>query len=270
MSPGEGTISVLASPANATVISGKTKQYVATVSNSPNTAVTWSATAGSIDASGLFTAPVVASATQIRVTATSRADSSKGATVSLTVQSAPSVATLAVSPSSLKFAAQIDGSSPAPASVSITSDGDGMLSFTGNSDQPWLVLSTGSGTAPSTLQVGLSISGLKAGTYVGHVTLTSGESTKTIRVTLTMTPAPVNYAVSLSWKAATSNQVTSYSMYRSTIEGGSYELLASALGVANYRDQSVQSETTYYYVVTAVDNAGRESAYSNEIRIPVP
>jgi fibronectin type 3 domain-containing protein len=64
--------------------------------------------------------------------------------------------------------------------------------------------------------------------------------------------------------------VISFSLYRSTISGSSYRLLASALGTAAYNDQRVQSGTIYYYVVTAVDDQGRESALSNETRATVP
>jgi Viral BACON domain len=58
--------------------------------------------------------------------------------------------------------------------VVVTNSGSGTLVFTGVSDQPWLVLSAKSGTASSTFQVSPSIAGLKAGTYIGHVTLTGG------------------------------------------------------------------------------------------------
>ena len=58
-------------------------------------------------------------------------------------------------------------------------------------------------------------------------------------------------------------------MYRST-SAGSYALVASAPGTASYSNQSVQSATSYYYVVTAVDDQGHESAYSNESRAVVP
>lgn len=269
-SPSRAAISVLASPANATVLSGKTRQFTAIVSNSSNTTVTWSATAGTVDSSGLFTAPVVDSTIEIGVTATSRADSSKSATVALTVNPTASVLLLTVNPTTLRFAGQVGGSNPAPASVSITNGGVGALAFTGDSDQPWLVLSAGSGMAPSTLQVSPLISGLTVGTFVGHVTLHGGTSTKVVTVTLTVTMAPVQHSVSLSWNVATNPQIVSYSMYRSTIPGGSYGLLASALGAAIYRDQSVQSGTIYYYVVTAIDDTGQESTYSTEIRVSIP
>jgi hypothetical protein len=50
-------VSVSISPSNATVVSSATQQLMALVSNTPNAAVTWSATAGTVNSSGLFTAP---------------------------------------------------------------------------------------------------------------------------------------------------------------------------------------------------------------------
>src|ERR1700730_17649419 len=46
-------VKVSVSPASATLVSNQTQQFTATVSGSSNTGVKWSATAGSIDASGL-------------------------------------------------------------------------------------------------------------------------------------------------------------------------------------------------------------------------
>ena len=202
------------------------------------------------------------------VTATSLADTSKSSSAAFTVNPAPSV--LAVSPASLSFSGQVGASNLAPASVSITNTGSGSLTFTGVSDQPWLVLSAGSGTAPSTLQVSPSISGMKAGIYAGHVTLTGGGVTKSVTVGLTVTAPPVQHSVSLSWKITTASTAVKYNMYRSTISGGYYALLSNAIAGATYSDQSVQPTTTYYYVVTAVDSQGRESGRSNERGAVVP
>jgi hypothetical protein len=80
--------------------------------------VTWSATAGTVNSSGLFTAPTVSSPTSVTVTATSLADTSKSSSAAFTVNPAPSV--LAVSPASLSFSGQVGASNLAPASVSIT------------------------------------------------------------------------------------------------------------------------------------------------------
>jgi hypothetical protein len=81
---GPSGVAVSISPKVATVVSGGTQQFSATVTGSTNTAVTWTASAGLISSSGLFTAPTVLANTT--VTATSQADTSKtaSATVSIT------------------------------------------------------------------------------------------------------------------------------------------------------------------------------------------
>jgi hypothetical protein len=260
-------VSVATSPSSATIASSATQQFTAMVSNASNATVTWAATAGTITSSGLFTAPIVSAPTAVTVTAISQADTSKTSSATLTVNPLPA---LTLTPASLSFSGQVGASNLAPASVSITSTGAGSLAFTEVSDQPWLVLSSNSRTTPSTLQVNPSVSGLTAGTYTGHVTVTGGGVTKALTVVLTVTAVPVKYSVSLSWKGSTASNVASYSMYRSTMSGNSYGLVASAIGSAVYSDQTVQSATTYYYVVTAVNNQGQESGYSNEIKVVVP
>ena len=80
------TVSVTVSPTSVKVTSGGTQQFTATVANTTNQAFTWTATAGTISADGLLTAPVVLTSTTITVTATSAADSSKTASATVTVQ----------------------------------------------------------------------------------------------------------------------------------------------------------------------------------------
>lgn len=120
------------------------------------------------------------------------------------------------------------------------------------------------------LQVSPSLTGLKAGTYTGHVNLAGSGATKSVTVGLTVTSPPAQHAVALSWKANTSTLVVSYSIYRSSVAGSSYGLVASAVGNVAYLDQTVQSGNKYYYVITAVDNRGQESAYSNQTSVTVP
>jgi hypothetical protein len=73
-------VSVMVSPDTAALLSGKTKQFKANVSHTSNQSVTWSCTAGTITSSGLYTAPSVASGTEIyAVKATSAADPAKSA-----------------------------------------------------------------------------------------------------------------------------------------------------------------------------------------------
>ena len=78
------------SPTSATVSSGGTEQFTATVTGSSNTAVTWSTTDGSISTSGLYTAPAVTSNTSATITATSEASTSKSASATVTIDAATS------------------------------------------------------------------------------------------------------------------------------------------------------------------------------------
>ncbi len=81
--------------------------------------------------------------------------------------------------------------------------------------------------------------------------------------------APVNLAavegdsvVQLSWDAVAG--AASYNLYRSYVTGGGYTLIASGLAGTTYDDTTVTNGTWYYYVVTALDAAGNESARSGE------
>jgi len=163
-----GPIAVSVSPANGTIASGASQQFSAQVTNATNTAVTWSTTAGSITAGGMYTAPVVASDQQASITATSVADASKSATAKLTIK------------------------------------------------------------------------------------------------------APIQHSVSLKWQASPSSNIVSYSTYRSGTKGGPYGLIASAIQGLGYSDTTVQAGTAYYYVVTATNDLGEESADSNEVKAAVP
>jgi len=78
------------------------------------------------------------------------------------------------------------------------------------------------------------------------------------------------HSVALSWNASTS-VVTGYNVYRSTVSGTGFTRVNSALvAVLVYTDTAVQNGTTYYYVTTAVDSTGMESAYSNQVSAVIP
>lgn len=107
----QGPVSVTISPAYAFVspsgASPSTRQFTATVTNSANTNVTWSvqtgvagqgcagAACGSVDASGMYTAPSIApSPNAISVIATSAADPTKSATATVAISSGPMIEAL--------------------------------------------------------------------------------------------------------------------------------------------------------------------------------
>src|SRR5579863_3262881 len=94
------TISVMVSPTTATVASGGTAQFTATVTgDSSNAGVTWSvssssATPGTIDATGKYTAPSVTATTTATVIATSKADTTKSASATVTINAAAAAVTI--------------------------------------------------------------------------------------------------------------------------------------------------------------------------------
>jgi hypothetical protein len=76
-------VSVSLSPASAILAPGATRQFTATVSGASNTAVTWSATGGTITAAGLYTAGTTTGS--FAVTATSAQDSTKSASAGVSI-----------------------------------------------------------------------------------------------------------------------------------------------------------------------------------------
>jgi Abnormal spindle-like microcephaly-assoc'd, ASPM-SPD-2-Hydin len=78
-----------------------------------------------------------------------------------------------------------------------------------------------------------------------------------------------SYTVSLAWTAS-SSPVAGYNVYRGTVSGVYAKLNSSLVAGDGFTDPTVQSQITYYYVVTAVDSAGVESTDSNRATVTVP
>ena len=84
---------------------------------------------------------------------------------------------------------------------------------------------------------------------------------------------PKPHSVALSWKAPPpipGFTVAGYNVYRSTTSRGPYVKIASKVPGLTYTDKFVVSGRTYFYVVTAVDQADHESKYSEEIKAVIP
>jgi hypothetical protein len=79
------------------------------------------------------------------------------------------------------------------------------------------------------------------------------------------------HTVKLSWYA-NYPPVAGYNIYRGTAHGGPYStrLNSSLQTTTSFDDSTVQSGTTYYYVVTAVDTQSQESNYSAEVEVAIP
>ena len=111
---GQGAIAISISPATATVQTGGTVQFTATVTGASNLTVTWSvngatggnSTLGTVSNSGLYTAPSTApNPNTVTVTATSVADSTKSASATVTINArTPGQVQISISPTSATIA----------------------------------------------------------------------------------------------------------------------------------------------------------------------
>ena len=69
--------------------------------------------------------------------------------------------------------------------------------------------------------------------------------------------------LSLAWNAV--NGASGYNLYRSPLSGGGWVKVNSApLSGTTYTNTGLRNGQIYYYVVTALDSKGNESAYSNQ------
>jgi len=72
-----------------------------------------------------------------------------------------------------------------------------------------------------------------------------------------------DWALTIKWQAPTTGAADRYFVYRST-DGTNFSKIASISSVA-YTDTGLSSTSTYFYKITAVDNAGAESAFSSTV-----
>jgi hypothetical protein len=88
----------------------------------------------------------------------------------------------------------------------------------------------------------------------------------------TAAATPVNVA-NLAWDAVTDPSLSGYRVYYGTAPGTYFQAFGQGLNVGNvpaYTVTGLSSGTRYYFAVTAVDTAGNESTYSNEVFKDIP
>jgi hypothetical protein len=196
-------------------------------------------------------------------------------TVSLsgTGNAAPT-ATLQASASSLSFGGITAGT---------TSTQTVVISNTGTASATISAISTGNSaftvsgaTLPATIAAGSSLTltvtfaPTSAASYSGTLAITSNATDSTLSVGLSGTGNAVAHSVTLSWSDSASG-LSGYNVYRSTTSGTGYAKINSSLdATTSYVDTAVVAGTTYYYVVTAVNSSGNESAYSAQVSATIP
>lgn len=195
--------------------------------------------------------------------------------IALTGAGAAASLTLTASPPSVTFGNVTVGSSSTQ-SVTLLNTGNSNVSV-----QQVNASGTGFTASNSGLPVTLS-SGQSVAVNVVFAPPSPGPASGNLSVASTASNSPgvqlngtgmqqnVTHSAALTWDPSAS-AVAGYNVYRSTQSGTAYaKLTPSADASTTYTDTTVQSGTTYYYVVTAVDSAGNESSFSNEAKAVIP
>lgn len=186
-------IVVTIGPTTATLFSGQTQQFSASVMNASTTTVTWSlaegpaSVAGTVSSSGLYTA---GAAGAVHLFAKASADPTSSAIAVITVNAVPKVT---ISPASplvvIGKAAQLTATVSNPPG--------------GNTAITWSVMESG---GPSIDANGLVTSGSTAGTYHVTATLTSAPGySATVQLRVTSGPTATNSILSIPTTAAHSD-----------------------------------------------------------------
>lgn len=188
---------------------------------------------------------------------------------------AAATATLSVSPSSLAFG---------NITVNANSSQDVSLKNTGNSNVTISAVSvSGAGFSDSGVNAGLILSPNQSATLkVGFAPTTAGSVSGWVKINSNAASSPqsvalsgngmTSHSVSLAWSASSSSDVVGYNVYRGTVSGTYSKITSAPIGDTSYTDTTVQSgqNTTYYYVVTAIDSTGAESTNSNQATATIP
>jgi hypothetical protein len=181
---------------------------------------------------------------------------------------------LSASVSSLSFGSVAVGASTAQL-VSFTNVGNSNVTISSASASgTGFSASGGSITtlAPNdSVSVSVNFAPAGAGSLAGSLTVLSDAANSPMQVALSGTgAAPLPHSVTLNWLPSPS-AVLGYFVYRGAISGGPYFKLNPLVDAsAVFVDPAALSGQSYFYVVTSVDPANVESAFSNEVAVTIP
>lgn len=187
----------------------------------------------------------------------------------------PNSAVLTATPSSLGFGSEVVNT-PVTLTVKISNVGGAAATITQDS-----ISGSGFSTGVTTpiilnpaqsVNVPVVFSPSAAGTVSGSLTLSSNGAA-IISVPLSGTGlTPQAHSVDIGWNASTSASLQGYNVYRSGTSGGPYTRISPLLSATTllYTDATPLAGQKYFYVVTAVDVSGAESAASAEVFVTIP
>ena len=270
-------VAITVSPSLASVHAGSgTQQFTATVTNGSTGAVSWkvngiaggSAAVGTVSAAGLYAAPAtVPSPATVTVTAVSNDDPTKTANATVTVTAAAVPPTISGTPSTTATVGKAYSFTPTATGASGVT-----LTFSIANQPSWATFNSATGQLSGTPAAGA------VGTYANiSISVSDGTNTATLApFTITVAAASTGSAT-LTWAIPTTRadgsaltNLAGFHIYYGTTPG-SY---ATAITVANatvstYVVSNLPSGT-YYFVATAYDATGLESAYTTSASKTIP
>lgn len=198
-------VSVAISPVTASVQTGLTQLFTATVSNTSNTAVTWqvggttggNSTVGTISTGGLYTAPAaVPSPAAVTVTVISQADNTKSASATVTVTAPP--VSVSISPTTASVATganqQFTATVTGTANTAVTWQVNGT---TGGDTTHGTISASGLYTAPAAVPSPATVT---------VAAVSQADATKSASATVTVTGVSVSISPTSASVAAGGNQ----------------------------------------------------------------
>jgi hypothetical protein len=197
-------------------------------------------------------------------------------TMALSGTGAAATRTISLGTSSLNFGNEIvGGSSTLQVAVKNTGNSSLTISIINISATGFSVTSGIIGTtiaAGQTAELNVVFAPKVTGSVNGTVSLVSNATNSPNSIAVAGTGvSSTSHSVALNWAASSSSGVVGYYVYRSTVSGSSYtRITSSVVNALKYADSTVSSGKTYYYVVTAVNSSGAESAHSAQVDAVIP
>jgi Glycosyl hydrolases family 39/Bacterial Ig-like domain (group 2) len=198
---GPPVVSVTVAPKTVTITTGTTQQFSSTVTNATDMSVTWSVDSvnggnsalGTVDNTGLYTAP--ATSGLHTVTATSNADPTKSDSATVTVNGSGSTVSVTISPASVNLFTN----NSQQFTATVTGASDTSLTWSVNG------IAGGNSTVGTITSAGLYLAPGSAGTYT--VTATSNaDTTQSASAGLAVTTSGVSVTVSPTRTSVTITQ----------------------------------------------------------------
>jgi hypothetical protein len=269
---------ITSQPSGQTLVAGLTATFSVAASGTAPLSYQWRKNGINISSatSSTYTTPATAttdSGSAFSVVVSDSAGSVTSGNATLTVNAATRL--LSANPASLGFG-NVGVSSSSTLTTTFTNTGNSTVTIAGLSI-------SGAGLSVSDISTGQMIGAGQSvtatvvflpsitGSVTGSLTVSSNATNSPATVSLSGSGVQlVTHSTNLSWTASTSS-VVGYNVYSGSVSGGPYsKLTSSPVAVLTYKDSTVQSGKTYYYVVTSVNSSGGESTYSNQATASIP